>query len=152
MSQYIINTNNDNHHYFNKINSLPNELVDIICSYIPEVVSIFLTKQNYLKNHYLIKKFIDKRNIENYIRAMVRQDNYFVFEQMLNENWKKWLSMKKCYYKNCIYSNYLIFLDHYCLDNESSECRKKIAILFKEQGLSKNQHKKNVIKYIRWKL
>jgi hypothetical protein len=39
----------------------------------------------------------------------------------------------------------------YALDNESKKCRNLITELFEEQGLSKNQHKKNVIKYIRWK-
>jgi hypothetical protein len=123
----------------------------MIRSYIPEIVSVFLDKHQYLEKHYIIRDYISKRNIENYIRAMVRQDNEFVFRQMLIENWKKWLMMKKCYYKNTIYANYLVFLENYCLDNESIKCRKLINNLLEEEGLSKNQHKKNVIKYIRWK-
>uniref|UniRef100_A0A6C0KP18 Uncharacterized protein n=1 Tax=viral metagenome TaxID=1070528 RepID=A0A6C0KP18_9ZZZZ len=60
--------------------------------------------------------------------------------------------MKKYYYKNCIYSNYLIFLESYSIENESSKCRKIIIDLLEELGLSKNRFKKkNVIKYIRWK-
>jgi hypothetical protein len=83
---------------------------------------------------------------------MIRQDNDFVFKQLLKENYQRWLNMKKCYYKNCIYSNYITFLESYAIDNESTKCRKLIIDLFQELGLSKNQHKKNVSKYIRWKI
>lgn len=130
---------------------LPMELLDIIYSYIPERVIIFLTKKKYLQYHHTIKNYINKKNIENYIRTTIRQDNEFVFGQMLLENWYKWLSMKQCYYKHCIYSNYLIFLGAYCLENESVKCRKIIQEFFEKQGLSKNKHKKKAVKYIKWK-
>ena len=94
---------------------------------------------------------INRGNIENYIRAMVRQDNDFVFKQLLVEHSKRWFEMKKCYYQHYIYSNYITFLETYALENESTKCRNLITELFQEQGLGKNQHKKNVIKYIRWK-
>jgi len=82
---------------------------------------------------------------------MVRQDNDFVFKQLLVENYQRWLNMKKYYYKESIYSNYINFLDSYAIDNESTKCRKIIQDLFEELGLSKNQHKKNTIRYIRWR-
>ncbi len=82
---------------------------------------------------------------------MVRQDNDFVFKQLLVENYKRWSNMKKYYYKESIYSNYVHFLDSYAIDNDSTKCRKIIQELFKELGLSKNQHKKNTIRYIRWR-
>jgi hypothetical protein len=132
-------------------NLLPMELLDIIYSYIPERVLIFLTKKQYLQKHHTIKNYINKKNIENYIRTTIRQDNHFVFGQMLIENWYKWINMKQCYYKHCIYSNYLIFLEEYCLENESIKCRNVISELFEKQGLSKNKHKKKVVKYIKWK-
>ena len=50
-----------------------------------------------------------------------------------------------------ICKNYLYFTINYCIENESNNCRKVINNFFKEQGLGKNLHKKNVIKYIRWK-
>ena len=137
---------------FKNIDILPTALIQIIEEYIPPIVTIFLTKQNYINNHRLIKKYINKRNTENYIRAMVRQDNYFVFNQLLIENWERWLHLKKYYYRSCIYSNYLHFLDDYCIDNESNECRNLILKLLEELGLSRNQHKKNTVRYIRWKI
>lgn len=137
--------------FFKNVDKLPEVLVDIVYSYVPKSVTMFLTKENYMKDHYLIREFINKRKIEQYIRSMVRQDNDFVFKQLLVENYRRWLNMTKYYYKECIYGNYLNFLESYSIDNQSTKCRKIINIFLEEQGLSKNQHKKKTIRYIRWK-
>lgn len=141
---------NDYNFLLENVYKLSYELVDIIYSYIPKSVTIFLTQKNYIKDHYLLRNFINKRYIEQYIRTMVRQDNEFVFNLLLVENYQRWLNMKKYYYKECIYGNYVNFLESYAIDNKSLKCRRLIINLFKEQGLNKNQHKKNVIRYIRW--
>ena len=142
---------NDPSLFFQNINNLPKELYLIVDSYIPAIAKIQLNKELYVKYHHLFRDCINRKQLENYIRTTVRQDNDFVFDQLLNENYKRWINMKKYYYKNCIYSNYIIFLESYAIDNESTKCRKKIVDLFQELGLSKNQHKKNITKYIRWK-
>ena len=137
---------------YKNIDKLPYELVDIIYSYIPKKITTFLSKTNYIKEHHFITECMIKNGqIENYIRAMIRQDNDFVFNQLLRENYKRWLIVKKYYYKDCIHLNYLIFLESYSIENQSTKCRKLIGELLKELGLSKNQHKKNTIKYIRWR-
>jgi hypothetical protein len=137
--------------FLKNVNILPDELIREIYSYVPKIVKVFLTKKNYLKDHHLIKHYINKKDIENYYRAMIRRDNDFVFKQLLVENQQKWFNMKKYYYKTCIYANYITFLESYTIENESTKCRRLINNLFSELGLSKNQHKKNIIKYIRWK-
>ena len=141
---------NDAIFFFKNMNKLSYELIDIIYSYIPKSVTIFLTQQNYIKEHYLLRSFINKMYVEQYIRTMVRQDNDFVFKLLLVENYKRWLNMKKYYYKECIYGNYVNFLESYAIDNNSLKCRKLIINKFQEEGLHKNQHKKNIIRYIRW--
>jgi hypothetical protein len=136
------------------VENLPDELMNIVKSYIPKSVTIFLTKQSYIYEHYLVRDIINKNkkcNIENYIRAMIRQDNDFVLKQLLVENNKRWLQMNNYYYKRCIFSNYIIFLKSYSIENDSLKCIKIINDLFEELGLSKNQHKKKLIRYIRWK-
>ena len=139
--------------FLKNIGSLPDELILIIKIYIPKTTMVFLTKENYVQYHYLLKEYINKKNknIEKYFRTMVRQDNDFVFKELLVENYKKWFSMKNYYYNNCIYRNYITFIESYAIENESIKCREMIIKLFEELGLSKNQHKKNIIKYIRWK-
>jgi hypothetical protein len=137
--------------FFKNVDKLPEVLVDMAYSYIPKSVTMFLTKKNYIEGHHLIRQFIDKRKIEQYIRAMVSHDNDFVFKQLLVENYNRWLNMRKYYYQESIYGNYLNFLESYAIDNQSTKCRKLLLKLFEEEGLSKNQHKKNTIRYIRWK-
>lgn len=122
---------------------LPYELVNIIYEYIPKSVSMFLTKVNYMKDHHLIRKYINKNNIETYIRAMIQRDNDFVFKYLLVENFERWINMSRYYYKECIYSNYLYFLQDYAMENESIKCRELILS-------RKNQHKKKILKYIKW--
>jgi len=142
---------NNSKYFFENIEILPRDLLGNIFCYIPKSSIMFLTKEKYIESHHLIRQFISKIKIEQYIRTMVRQDNDFVFTYLLIENYKRWLNMKKYYYKEAIYSNYLHFLESYAIDNKSTNCRKLIIKLFQEEGLSKNQHKKNTVRYIRWK-
>ena len=97
--------------FLKNVDKLPDDMINEIYAYIPKIVTIFLTKKNYLKDHHLLKKLTNKRHIENYIRTMVRQDNEFVFNQLLVENYHRWIQMTKYYYKNCIYTNYLTFIE-----------------------------------------
>ena len=142
---------NDPSKYFQNINYLPKDLYLIINSYIPAIAKISLNKELYMKYHHLFKGFINRRELENYIRTIVRQDHDFVFNQLLQENYNKWFNIKKYFYQDCIYANYIYFLKTYCVENQSTKCKEIINILIEELGLSKNQHKKNIIRNIRWK-
>lgn len=142
---------NDPTDFFKNVDKLPEVLIDIVYLYIPKSVTMFLSKKNYVENHHCIREFIDRRKIEEYIRAMIKDDNDFVVKYLLVENYERWLNMRKYYYKECIYGNYLNFLESYAIDNESIRCRKLLIKLFEEQGLSKKKHKKNTYRYIRWK-
>lgn len=137
--------------FFQNIDNLPKELIFIIHDYIPSVAMIFLNKEYYKKYHYLFRNCIQCKQLENYIRTTIRQDNEFVFNQILEENYNKWLKFKKYLYKDSIYANYIYFLKIYCVENQSNKCIYLINKLFEELGLSKNQHKKNIIRNIRWK-
>ena len=132
-----------------KIISLPDVLIDYIKEYIPLKQMVFSSKEYYLLYHQFIKNMILKNNYENYIRDTIRRDHYFVFEQMTKENWKRWLSIRDYRYKNSIYSNYIYFLKDFCLINDSTNCRNVLNNFLKEQGIGKNQHKKNIVKNIR---
>jgi hypothetical protein len=131
----------------NKIINLPNELVEKIKDYIPRKYIVFVNKENYLLYHDFVKTTI--KNYENYIRDMVRRDNEFVFNMIIRENFKRWNEIKQYRYKNMIFKNYFYFIINYCIENDSANCRNNINDFLKEQGLGKNLHKKNVIKYIR---
>jgi len=136
----------------NKIVILPDDIIDIIYSYISYKVKIFLNKNLYVQNHYVLQKYIIKGSMENYIRDVLRRDNEFVFTQILNENYSKWIfNLKKYNYKNTIYNNYLSFVTDFCLMNGSTKCRNIINDFLQKHELCKNQHKKNPVRNIRWR-
>jgi len=135
-----------------KINILPNEIIINIKEYIPYTGLLVLNKNFYFKHHKYFKKLIKEKLYENYIRDIVRKDYYFVFDLLIKENYKFWYHVKRYIYKNVIYGNYICFLQSYCIENESTNCRNLLNKFLNESGLSKNQHKKNTIKNIRWRI
>jgi hypothetical protein len=143
---------------FQNMNNLPTELCNLIQSFVSSVLYIGLNKEYYFLYHHLFYNLINKRQLETYIRTMIRQDNDFVFVQLLRENHKWWLKMTNYIYRDSIYAHYLVFLQAYCLENDSFKCKRTINDLFvnlglkKELGLSKNQHKKNITRNIIWKV
>ena len=132
-----------------KIQYLPDELIQIIKEYVPIIVIVFTNKENYNLYHFYIKKYII--NYENFIRDTIRRDHSFVFNKIIEENYKKWLNKKNYIYKNFKYKNYIYFIIDYCIENSSTQCRNMILELLKVYGLCQNQHKKNISKHIRWK-
>jgi len=134
---------------FIKINELPDELIRLIKEYIPGNKFVFVNKDNYLQYHYLLKKKILK--YESYIRDMINRDCIFVFENIVRENYEKWIDNKNYIYKNIFFKNYIYFIIYFCIENHSSKCHVFITEFVKQLGLCKNQHKKNIVKYIRWK-
>jgi len=127
--------------------SLPKEILNIILDYVPICSLVWVNKTYYLKYHSTIKQNIPQ--FENYIRDIIRRDNSFVFNEILKENYKKWINMKKYVYKNLLFSNYLYFLLDYCIQNESSKIRTLIMCKMENCGLCKNLFKKNIVKHIR---
>jgi hypothetical protein len=134
-----------------RISKLPDELIDIIQSYIPISTLLLLNKSNYELYHKHVKQFIPHNLYETYIRSMVRKDCDYVFHEILVENVDKWLKIKKYHYQNTIFLNYLYFLKGYCIENQSMNCKHVIDEYLKLSGLDKNQHKKNISRSIRWK-
>ena len=133
-----------------KVALLPEDIVNIIYEYVRDSVKIFLTKNMYIFNHYLVRSYIKKTNIEEYFRTTVRQDNDFVFKILLYENYRNWINIKQYYYKGQIFASYLYFIKSYCYDNYAEKCIEVINNFFIEQGLQKNKHKKKTIQYIKW--
>jgi hypothetical protein len=132
-----------------KINNLPNELINLIKEFLPKKELIFTNKENYSLYHNLVKQSI--KNYENYIRNIIRRDNEFVFNFILRENYNKWCEIKRYMYKNIYFLNYVYFIINYCIEHDSNNCRVVVINFLKEHGLGKNPHKKNIIRYIRWK-
>lgn len=133
------------------IKNLPLEIEMYIHDFIPKQVLCFLNKKYYVKYHKYIKDWVAKELYENYLRDMVRRDNEFVFNFLVKENYKRWLQIRKYRYKNIIYGNYICFMESFCIENQSTNCRNSLKEFLNKTGLSKNQHKKNTITNIIWR-
>jgi len=136
---------------FYYIDKLPFYIINEIKKYIPIKILIFLSREKYITNHYLIRNLIPNIKFENYIRNFVYRDFDFVFHQIVKENYLKWIEIKNYIYKNNIYKNYIYFIKGFCIENNSEKCRVFLYEFLEKLGLCKNQHKKNIIKHIRWK-
>jgi hypothetical protein len=132
-----------------QISELPSEVIRLIHEFIPNSKRVFVNKTFYHLYHSTIRKTIPL--YENYIRDIIRRDNNFVFEKVVQENIDFWLRSREYTYKNIIFRNYLYFVIHFCIENNSERCRKLLLELLEKRDLCRNLHKKNVVKYIKWK-
>jgi hypothetical protein len=123
------------------LENIPDELKNIVWEYVPLITKAFVTKENYLKYHRIILSNCLQK--ESYIRDMIKRDNDFVFNQIVNECYTKWIRIKKYVYKDSRYLNYLYFIRDYCVEQESTKCKNVLDHYFEINGISINQHKKN---------
>ncbi len=131
-----------------KISLLPNEIINEILEYIPKQKLIFVNSTYYNLYHCLIKKYIPV--YESYVRDMIRKDIFFVFKQLIRENIEMWIKNRQYRYKDMVFSNYIYFVLHYCIENNSERCRNILIEELSKRNLCRNLHKKNIIKYIKW--
>ena len=136
--------------FWESISKLPNEVCSIIFSYVRNEEKVFLNKEFYEKYHYLISSKISYNNYDNYIRDIIRTDSSYVLNQLLHENYERWLVKRKRIHKNIIYNNYTDYILGLCLESESTKCRELINEFYNTKGLSKNLHKKNRNNNKRW--
>jgi hypothetical protein len=117
----------DNDGVIKSIDSLPEDVVlyEIFPNLMDDVL-VGLDRINYAKFHTCLRDKIPSMKYESYIRRTARNDHYFVFEQLLDENFDKWRSMKKYEYRSCVFETYLHFLVQFCMDLDSPRCREAI--------------------------
>ena len=130
-----------------KISKLPDDMIKYIKEFIPNCKLVFVNRHFYHLYHLSIRNIIPL--YENYVRDMIRRDNDFVFEKILKENIERWIKNKNYIYKNMIFTNYSYFINYYCMENNSQNCRKILYDYLNKCDLSINLYKKNTIKYIK---
>ena len=128
---------------------LPEVIVDLIKKFIPPKNLVFVNKHFYNLYHHTIKSCIPL--YQNYVREMIRRDNNIVFDKILGENIDFWIKNKQYRYKDMVFNNYIYFILYYCIENNSEQCREILHNYLKKRDLCRNLHKKNVVKYIKWK-
>ena len=120
------------------MNTLPEDIINHIYTFIPLHVLCNVSStnyKNYNKEHleYLNNmvygyhlKLNKKFSFDTYVRYLIKNDYYYVFQFVLKDNLKKWKKMKKTRYKNFNYKSKLLFYSFYCMECKSNKCLMKI--------------------------
>ncbi len=131
------------------ISILPDDIINLILDFIPKNIIAFTNKYYYNLYHYSIKRNIPL--YESYVRHMISNNYFFIFETIMRENINNWIKNRNYRYKNMIFNNYIYFILYYCNEHNSFICREILIKEFQKRDLCRNLHKKNVIKYINGK-
>ena len=86
-----------------KISKLPQDMVNTIIEFLPPMATVFTNTKNYQENHCAIKESLDIYKYDEYIKYMIRSDNYMAFNEILNENYDKWINITDFIHKNKTY-------------------------------------------------
>jgi len=120
------------------MNTLPEDIINHIYTFIPLHVLCNLSSTNYkryYKEHldYLYNmvygshlKLNKKFSFDTYVRYLIKNDYYYVFQFVLKDNMEKWKKMKKTRYKNFNYKSKLLFYTFYCMECKSNKSLMKI--------------------------
>ena len=129
---------------------LPYDIKDIIWDMLDTRVKSSLDRRHFSEHNYEHYNSMHRHDQYGYNRVMIRNDDSFVFENIISNYGREWLSNKKYVYDNRVHSNYLYFLISLIYENKSSRCNEVITRFLNKEGLSKNLYKKYRIKNIRW--
>jgi hypothetical protein len=132
----------------NYICNLPDDVIREIFDYIPRCKLVPINTMYFNVYHRMIKNNI--KMYESYVRHMIKRDNFFIFDRLVRENVNIWIENKKYRYQNKVFSNYIYFVLHFCIENNSQLCRNILMEELSKRDLCRNLHKKNVIRYIKW--
>ena len=136
--------------YLKLMNFLPDEIINIIFNFMSPISKIFLNKTYYIKYNCFIDLIITKERYDSYIRNILRNDDHFVFNMLVQRKFGYWLSRTNYLYKNTTYYNYVLFLIYYSNKYNSHKCNNIINIQLNLSELKKKECKNNKIKYNKW--
>ena len=127
---------------------LPPEITKCIYDYIPSLTRTVLNKSLYMSNRKCIRQNIPVLKYEGYMRHIVRKDNNFVFNNLLNDNFTRWQHMKNFKYKNFTFDDYIAYIIYLSQEHDASKVH---ALILDKQNLDgKKRHKNARIRSNTW--
>jgi len=129
---------------------LPDDIIEVVWELLDNHAKILLNRELFLEYNYSCYNKMSIHNKYSYDRVMIRNDDSFIFKNLLDNHGKLWVSNKKYAYNNQIHNNYLYFLLCLIYENNSSKCNEIMTNFLNKEGLSKNLYKKYRTKNIRW--
>jgi len=123
---------------YDKILDFPDDIIDLIIDSLTPYNKIFLNKKYYIKYNNHIDKYIIPDYSEIYIRDIIKKDYSFIFKELLNRKFNRWILMHNYTYKFLLYKDYIHFILYYSSINNSYKCNKLINLKLKKLGLKKD--------------
>ena len=114
---------------FDKLHVLPDDILSIILKKIVPEQLIFINREFYIRFNYLIDNMIITR-FDSYVRDMIRNHCTFVFSQLINRQYSRWILRQNYHYDNHIYRNYVYFLLSLCRQYNSIKCYNLLSVKF----------------------
>lgn len=145
-----MNHNCSQNNILSNINIIPDEIIEIVFSYLPYSKRKLLDKKSYIMSHPKIIPLSLKISFETYIRKIISSDFDFVFNTLLNNNFIRWINMKKYRYNQMIFINYIFFLKYFSRENNSKKCLTLINNIIDITDLNGKQHKNKINRNIIW--
>ena len=134
-----------------KIQTLPEELSEIIYKFIPSSTKALLTNKLFLK-YYKIKicefDFNNYTKYDTYIRDIVRNGREIPFNIIINKAFLKWEKPKSWRWKNLVFPNYLSYVKHLTIRYNQTKLTYIVNKTMKHLGIKK--YKKIRSKNILW--
>ena len=130
--------------------ALPDDIIGVVWDMLDNDAKIMLNREFFFRYNYVCYNKMSIYNKYGYDRVMMRNDDSFIFKDVLDNNGKRWLSNKQYAYNNQIHKNYLYFLLCLIYENNSSRCNEIMNKFLNKEGLNKNLYKKYRNKNIRW--
>lgn len=134
----------------NLFNLLPDELIDKIWTNIDPTVKLVLNKANFCKYHNVLYDEMTYHDKITYQDCMIKNDDGFIFDRVLLEYGKYWISMKHVYFNNILYANYIYYLYNLMHEYDAKKCSIIMKRYIDTEGMCKNQYKKFRTNNIRW--
>ena len=136
--------------FHESFHSLPYEIVKYIYDYIPHLFITLLNKPLYNANWYCIRRNIPVLKYESYIRHVVRKDNDFVFNNLLNDNFSRWQHIKNFKYKMFTFDDYIAYIVYLSQEHDASKVN--MLVLEKQNVDGKKKHKNARVRSNTWSI
>lgn len=132
----------DNNVVTDKLND---DVIGVIKSYLPPEKLVWLSRDDYIANHSVVKQMIPSCFYDSYIHDILKHDCSFVFTQVLREQFIKFHNWKKFEKNGNCHHSYLTYLRDYCDKVNAIKCINVIDNMAKENGFSCNWYKRRRI-------
>jgi hypothetical protein len=124
---------------------LNDDVIGVIKSFLPKEIRVWLSRDDYVADHSVIKQMIPADRYDQYIHDVIKHDHSFVFTQILREQFDKFHRWKRFEKDGNRHHSYLTYLRDKCLEVNSLKCANAIDDFAEVKGFSPNWYKRRSI-------